>query len=161
MSWDMVLQLKQFEVLFRHITEAGLEDTVFAVLGGVPSNYAMLWDSVENALQNGLNARQVIGDQLCDQILAAIEIVEDYQTKDNDMKEILMLFDKEKKLIINNTLKVKDLERSIPDKVFRKVELDGAQVLVPASNAISFVLQHNITKKPTLDQLQELITHKV
>ncbi|KAI3654927.1 hypothetical protein MP228_000307 [Amoeboaphelidium protococcarum] len=161
MSWDMILQLKQFEVLFRHITEAGMEDTVFAVLGGIPSNYAMLWDSVETALQNGLNARQVIGDHLCAQILAAIEIIEDSQTKDNDMKEILMLFDKEKKLIVNNTLKVKELERSTPDRVFRKVELDGAQVVVPASNAISLVLQHNITKKPTLDQLQELITRKV
>ncbi|KAI3650437.1 hypothetical protein MP228_003918 [Amoeboaphelidium protococcarum] len=161
MSWDMALQLKQFEALFRHITEAGMEDTVFAVLGGVPSNYAMLWDSVETALQNGLNARQVIGDQLCAQILAAIEIVEDSQTTGNDMKEILMLFDKKKQLIINNTLKVKELERSTPDRVLRKVELDGAQVLVPASNAISLVLQHNITKKPNLDQLQELIARNV
>ncbi|KAI3639483.1 hypothetical protein MIR68_002498 [Amoeboaphelidium protococcarum] len=138
-----------------------MEDTVFAVLGGIPSNYAMLWDIVETALQNGLNARQVIGDHLCAQILAAIEIIEDSQTKDNDMKEILMLFEKKKKLIINNTLKVKELDRPTPDRVFRKVELDGAQVLVPASNAISLVLQHNITKKPTLDQLQGLITRKV
>ena len=49
------------------------------------------------------------------------------------------------------------LQRPTPDKVFRKVERDGIAVLVPASNAIGIVLHHGLSKKLSLNELEELI----
>ena len=55
----------------------------------------------------------------------------------------------------------KDLKRPTPDKVFREVERDGIPVLIPASNAIGIVIRHSLTKKPSLDELEELVKHKM
>ncbi len=73
------------------------------------------------------------------------------------MEEIIKLFDKEKMCILSDTLTDKKLERPTPDKVFREVERDGISVLIPASNAIGIVLQHSLSKKPTLDELEKLL----
>jgi hypothetical protein len=75
------------------------------------------------------------------------------------MKEIIKLFDAEKISILCDTLVDKNLKRPTPDKVFREVERDGVFVLIPASNAIGIVLQHGLSKKPSLTEL-ELLKNK-
>lgn len=45
-----------------------------------------------------------------------------------------------------------------PDKVLREVEMEGQLVLIPSTNAIGIVLRHQLTKKPTLEKLVELVT---
>jgi hypothetical protein len=54
-------------------------------------------------------------------------------------------------------LAVKKLQRTTPDKVFREVKQDGIFVLIPASDAIGIVLQHSLTKEPSLNELEELL----
>jgi hypothetical protein len=51
--------------------------------------------------------------------------------------------------------------RPTPDKVFREVERDGVFVLIPAWNAIGIILRHGLTRKPLLDELEELVKHKI
>ncbi len=94
-------------------------------------------------------------------IYAAINQVRDSKSQTSEMKEILSLFDKEKLLIICDTLVNKNLKRPTPDKVFREVKRDGIAVLIPASNAIGIVLRHSLTKQPSLIELEMLLKNKV
>jgi hypothetical protein len=160
MTEEMIWQMGQLRHLFKYVKDAGLEDTVFAVLGGVPADYEELWDNSKFDLQAGRDAKEVIGTHLCASIYAAITIVKNSKKKGNDMEEIIKLFDKEKAWILGDTLTDKKLERPTPDKVFREVERDGISVLIPASNAIGIVLQHSLSKKPTLDELEELLNRE-
>jgi hypothetical protein len=161
MSKEMIWQIEQLQDLFKYVKEADLDDTVFAVLGGIPAGYEELWRNAKTDLQDGQPPQQVIGSHLCAEISAAIKLVKDSKTKTNDMEEIIKLFDKEKKLILSDTLTVKRLQRPTPDKVFREVKQDGVFVLIPASNAIGIVLKHSLTKEPTLNELEELLKIKV
>jgi hypothetical protein len=157
MSREMIWQIEQLQDLFKYVKEADLDDTVFAVLGGIPAGYEELWRNAKIDLQDGQPPRQVIGTHLCAEIYAAIKLVKDAQ----DMDEIIKLFDKDKSIIPSHLLTVKKLKRPTPDKVFREVERDGAPVLISASNAIGIVLHHGLTKKPLLDELEELVKHKM
>ncbi len=156
----MIWEISQLQSLFKYIKEAGLDDIVFDVLGGIPGDYEKLWRSTRIDLQAGRDAREVIGTNLCTFIDIAIYLVRDSKKKENDLKEINKLLGKEQ-AILCDTLTDKKLERPIPDKVFREVEQNGAPVLIPASNAIGIVLQHNLTVEPTLDELEKLLKKKV
>jgi len=160
MTREMIWKLDQLQVFFEFVKKAGLDDVAFAVLGGIPSRYEELWDNAKPDLQNGQDARQVIGTHLCAQIYSATNLVEDSMTT-NDMKAILELFDKDRLWMPSNILAQKGLKRPTPDKVFRKVERDGIAVLIPASNAIGIVLRHSLTKTPSLEELEELVKHKM
>jgi hypothetical protein len=103
----------------------------------------------------------VIGTHLGAAIYAAIKLVRNSKSQSTDMKEIINLFDKNKLSILCDTLVDKNLKRPTPDKVFREVERNGVPVLIPASNAIGIVLQHSLSKKPTLDELEKLLKNKV
>jgi len=161
MTKEMIWQIEQLQDLFKYVKEAGLDDVVFAVLGGIPVGYEELWRNAKIDLQEGQEARKVIGVHLCAEISAAIKIVKDSKTKTNDMEKIIELFDKEMKWILSDTLTVKKLQRPTPDKVFREVEQDGIPVLIPASNSIGIVLQHSLKKKPSLNELEEMVRSKV
>jgi hypothetical protein len=159
MTKEMIWQIGQLQELFKYVKDAGLEDTVFAVLGGIPSRYEELWDNSKIDFQAGRDAREVIGTHLCAAVSAAIKLVKDSKKKGNDMEEIIKLLDKEKMWILSDTLTYK-LQRPTPDKVFREVERDGMFVLIPASNAIGIVLQHGLSKKPSLTELEKLLKNK-
>ena len=117
---------------------------------GNPSSLHTHGRSTRKSLED---AREVIGTHLCAAISTAIKLVKDAQ----DMDEIIKLFDKDKSIICSHLLKDKKLKRPTPDKIFREVEQDGAPVLIPASNAIGIVLQHHLTKQPTLNELEGLL----
>jgi hypothetical protein len=53
MTKEMVWQIGQLQDLFKYTKEAGLDDSVFAVLGGVPADYEKLWRSARIDLQAG------------------------------------------------------------------------------------------------------------
>jgi hypothetical protein len=109
MTKEMVWQIGQLQELFKYVKDAGLEDTVFAVLGGIPAKYEKLWDNSTVDLQAGRDTKEVIGAHLCAAISAAIELVNDSKKTGNDMEEIIKLFDKEKMWIQSTTLTDKKL----------------------------------------------------
>ena len=53
MTKEMVWQIRQLQKLFKCVKEAGLDDVVFAVLGGVPADYEELWRNSKIELQAG------------------------------------------------------------------------------------------------------------
>ena len=160
MTKEMIWQIGQLQELFKYVKDAGLEDTVFAVLGGIPADYEELWRNSMIDLQAGRDAKEVIGTHLCAAIYASVKLVRDSKKKGNDMEEIIKLFDKEKMWILGMTLTDKKLDRPSPDKVFREVKRDGVFVLIPASNAIGIVLRHGLSEEPSLNDLEKLLMNK-
>ncbi|OAJ44489.1 hypothetical protein BDEG_27711 [Batrachochytrium dendrobatidis JEL423] len=132
MTKEMIWQLEQLQDLFKYVKEAGCDDTVFAVLGGIPAEYEGLWENVKTDLQDGQDAREAIGTHLCAEISAAIKLVMDAQ----DMDEIIKLLDKDSNIIPSHLLKDKKLKRPISDKIFH---------------------EHSLRKEPTLSELEELL----
>jgi hypothetical protein len=114
------LERLQLQDLFKYVKEAGLDDVVFAVLGGIPYRYEELWDNARIDLQEGQEARKVIGVHLCAEIYAAIKIVKDSKTI-KDMKAILELFGKGRLWMRSEVLADKDLKRPTPDRCFVKL----------------------------------------
>ena len=157
MTKEMVWQIDQLQDLFKYSKEAGLDDILFAVLGGIPCKYEELWGNASIALKNGENPRQVIGFHLCDEIYSAIKIVGDTKESTMHADKIIKLYDREKQFIRRSTLKTKKLKRPSPDRIFREANRDGMPVLIPASNAIGIVLKHNLSVGPSLNQLEQLL----
>jgi hypothetical protein len=161
MTKEMVWKIDQIQELFKYVEEAALGDTVFAVLGGNPADYVELWDDVKDGLQNGQDARQLIGAYLGAQIAAAIDLVKEYCGNDDPTFTKLMELFQGTEVFTKSTLVAQKIQQPTPDKVFRKVERDGVPVLIPASNAIGIVLKHGLTKKPSLEELEALIKKKM
>jgi hypothetical protein len=97
---------------------------------------------------------------LCAEISAAIKLVKESCGNDDPATEKLMELFKETSVFTKSTLVTNKLQRPTPDKVFREVERDDVFVLIPASNSIGIVLQHKVTKKPTLNELEQLLKTK-
>jgi hypothetical protein len=131
---------------------------MWAVLGGIPAKYEKVWRKFKRLRQSkdSVDAKQLIGELLCDEIYSAIEIVRDAKTK-STMTEIIDLFDKGINGIVCEQLTNKGLTRPTPDKAFHKIKKDKASMLIPASNAIGIVLRHNLSKEPTLETLAKLV----
>jgi hypothetical protein len=60
MTKEMVWKLEQLKDLFKYVEEAGLEDIVFAILGGIPSRYEEFWTNSKMELQDGRNKSLVL-----------------------------------------------------------------------------------------------------
>jgi hypothetical protein len=157
MTKEMVWQIGQLQPLFEYVKRTNLEDTVFAVLGGVPADYEELWENCAIHLKTGRDAREVIGSHLCTTIHAAIRLVKRACGSDALTTAKLRKLFQETNSFTMSTLVTNNLQLLAPDKVFREVEQNDEFVLTPASNAIGIVLRHNLTKRPTLDKLEQLI----
>ena len=51
MTKEMIWQIGQLQELLKYVKDADLEDTVFAVLGVIPTKYEKLWDNSTVDLQ--------------------------------------------------------------------------------------------------------------
>ena len=118
MTREMIWKLDQFQELFKHAKEVGLDDALFAVLGGVPSRYELMQASIKTQLQTGQDPRHVIGDYLCDQIFNTIQLIEESKDKSHDMVEIIKSFDKDKNCIIRNRLSGTGYSEPDPNMIF-------------------------------------------
>ena len=86
----------------------------------------------------------------------AIKLVKDTKIDYPQMKQILAMFDDTQK-IPSDALVNKQLQRPVPDKVLREVKRDGVLFLVSATNAIGIVLHQNLSKQPSLVELQKIV----
>jgi hypothetical protein len=157
MTKEMVWQIGQIQDLLKYVKTAGLEESVFAVLGGNPSRYEELWGNSKFYLHSGRDAREVIGGHLCAAIYVAIKLVNEYCGNDATATAKLIKLFQETRFFTKSTLVTNQLQRPTHDKVFREVKREGISVLVPASRAIGIVLQHGLSKEPSLNELEELL----
>jgi len=153
---EMIWSLPQLQEFLSIVNKAdNLADIVWAVLGGIPAKYEKVWRKFER-LKDSVDAKQLIGELLCDEIYAAIEIVRDAKNE-SSVTEIIDLFDEGINGIICEQLTTKKLISPTPGKVFHKIKKDKVSMLVPASNAIGIVLRHHLSEEPTLETLAKLV----
>ena len=155
----MIWSLPQLQEFLGIVNKSpNLDRVVWAVLGGIPADYEKIWGKFKRLrlVKDSMDAKQLIGELLCDEISSAIKIVRDAKDKSN-MTKIIELFDKEMNGIVREHLTVNKLIRPTPDKVFHEVKRHGIATLVPTSNAIGIVLRYNLTKEPTLETVEKIV----
>jgi hypothetical protein len=130
----MVCQIRQLQDLLKYVKHANLEDTVFAVLGGIPSFYKQLWTYLKIDLQSGLDAREVIGTHLCATIYHAMRLVK--ESLGSETAKLVKLF-QEIRAFTESTLVTNELQLGAVGEVFNEAERDGRAVLVPVSENCS------------------------
>ncbi|KAI3640071.1 hypothetical protein MIR68_000949 [Amoeboaphelidium protococcarum] len=158
MGRAMIEKLPQLQTMLAFVTRFNLSDVVWSVLGGIPTKYEELDKMISSALDTApASVQSVIGEYLRNQVSQAIDIVKEAKRLTSDMSRILSKMDLNTLLIIDEELP-NEWKRPTPDKVLRKVEKEGKWVLVPSTNAIGLVLRHQLTEKPTMEKLIELVT---
>jgi hypothetical protein len=156
MDRAMIEKLPQLQTMLAFVTKFNLSDVVWSVLGGIPTKYEELDKSVTRALDTDASTVQsAIGEYLCSQVSDAIRIVNEAKIN-SDIDQILVLVDEDLCIPMSELVSQK-LKRPTPDKVLREVKKDGKWVLIPATNAIGLVLRHQLTEKPTMEKLVELV----
>ena len=130
---------------------------MFAVLGGNPSKYIILWKHAQSAMRQGQPPRHVIGSHLCAGISAAIDVVKESCGNDEAGTAKLSKLFQETQVFTKSTFVANSFQLPNFDEVFSEVKQNGDSVLIPASNAIGIVLQHNLKREPFLDELEELL----
>jgi hypothetical protein len=158
MTKEMIWKMGQLQDLFRYIKGTGLEDTVFAVLGGIPSEYDALWYHTKEDLQNGKDAKEVIGNHVCAQIYSAIKEVQGFCENEKKNVSTLIKVFQEADVLTECTLIENGFQAT--DRIFREEDVNGVPSLIPASNAIGIVLRHNLKREPSLVELEELLKLK-
>ena len=162
MTKNLIRSLPQLESVFQAVENTKLGKVVWEVLGGLPSKYEDLYTKLKENEGKGMfiwlivDEQNVIGDFLLNEIGDAIKLVKDTKIAHPQIKQILAMFDENQKLP-SDALVDKELQRPVSDKVLREVERDGVLVLVSATNAICIVLHQNLTKKPSLVELQKIV----
>eukprot|EP01035_Chromulina_nebulosa_P022069 gene22069-28567_t len=155
MTKEMIWSLPQLKEFISVIDTNNLGDVVWLVLGGIPARFERVQKKFEK-IKSSMDAKELIGELLCNEIYSAIKIVDLAQETNSNMKEIIKLFDKEINGIIRKSLIDKGLIRPTPDKVFHEMKINGVSTLVPCSNAIGIVLRNDLTKEPTMEDLKKI-----
>ncbi len=82
--------------MFDIVRKADLEDLVYGVLGGIPSQYENLWHTFKYDETNEQDARTYISTYLKNEIGEAIHTVREAKIKNPDMTAIINLLDKKR-----------------------------------------------------------------
>jgi hypothetical protein len=151
MTKDMIWSLPQLQDLFKIAKEEGLEHVLWAVFGGNPSKYEVIWSHYSLLFEDGIDKKQLLGKLICKEIEICINLV-----RDSNLHEIIALFDPYTQMILGSSLKSKNLKRPFPDQIFREFMKDGVSVLIPSSSAILTVLLHKLRKVPSLEELEAM-----
>ena len=135
---------------------AGLDDVVWAVVGGNPADYGGILQLWKIAKYDDITA--VVESFVSKQLNKAIEARDAALKKDRRLAEMYAWFASTGAVPLADADKL-DAERQSPDNVLRKIERGGEQVLVPATSAMAVVLRFNLEKKaPSLDALKAMLS---
>jgi hypothetical protein len=151
MPRELLQSLGEHEALVAMLRKEGLEDAVWAVLGGVPALYTALHDEVRAATPEG--ARRAVAGFLSDLLSGAIARLRKCE-KPAALLPILAQFRAGAAEVPAEALEGAALPS--PNKVLR--EAQSGAVYVPADAAMALVLRHGWARPPTLEALCSLCT---
>ena len=152
MPRELLHSLGEHEALVAMLRKEGLEDAVWAVLGGVPALYTALHDEVKAAAPEGV--RSAVAGFLSDQLMGAIVRLRKCE-KPAALLPILAQFRAGAAEVPADVL-VEGAALPSPNKVLR--EAQSGAVYVPADAAMALVLRHGWARPPTMEALCSLCT---
>ena len=148
----LLFSLPELAALFGALREAGLEDVVWAVLGGVPAHYTALHDKLRRAAPK--DAASLIERYLDEQLRGAISQLNNLKPHSS----LVPVLDDFRLVDEVAESRLRDVVSPSPSKVLRSVVARGgkATVFVPADSAMALVLRHRFEVAPALGELQAL-----
>jgi len=153
MERSVLERIEELGELLAALKEAGLDDVVWKVLGGLPSAYLQL--NLNWTVAGKKDIESVATDYMHSRLTMAISEVTKSRAARPDVKPFYDLF-VNNEYVDEGVLETMNLTRPNPDKVLRAVVVNGQVVrLVPADNAKRLVLRHKMGKSlPSLDELK-------
>jgi len=153
MSKEAIASTPEFAALFRVLRREGLEEVVWAVLGGVPAHYAALDDALREAT-SAEDAPGVVSRFVRGKLRKAIDRLRKANLHES-MDPILALFRTSDSVPASRLKGVMPLPA--PSKVLREVHTDDeATAVVPADAAMALVLRHGFEAPPAVAELRRL-----
>jgi hypothetical protein len=156
MQRNTLLSIPEYKSLLHLMREEGLEDVAWQVLGGVPADY----DEIVTQLKSNEPAayRRIIIKYLRDEISKAISCRGRMLAAHPVIKEVLNIF-KTKSEIPEELLAEMGIVNPLPNKVLRVVLRDDFFMLVPADAAMALVLRFSLSKTPSFEMLQKILSN--
>ena len=148
----LVFSLPEHAALHVALREAGLEDVVWAVLGGVPAHYTALRDKLRSAAPK--DTASLVERYLDEQLRGAISRLNDLKSHPS----LVPVLDDFRLVDEVAESRLRDVVSPSPNKVLRSVAAQGgkATVFVPADSAMALVLRHRFEVAPALGELRAL-----
>ncbi len=135
-----------------------LFDVVWAVIGGVPSDFITLCENIKYADQKDIES--VVESFLQMMITKSSFAILRTRISHPQIDPILKKFKEVDEILLKDFLKER-IQRPSPDKVLREKMRGGKVVLVPVDSAMAFVLKHNlcvVDEAPSLEKLKTLMS---
>ena len=148
----LLFSLPEHAALCEALREAGLEDVVWAVLGGVPAHYTALRDKLRRAAPK--DTASLIERYLDEQLRGAISRLNDLKPHSS----LVPVLDEFRRVDEVAESRLRDIVSPSLIKVLRSAAAQGgkATVLVPADSAMALVLRHRFETVPALGELRAL-----
>lgn len=160
MSKEHLFSIPEFSFLFEILDKTGLKEISWHVLGGNPARFNSLLEHIrDNNKSFDLKSSKVlISEFLRNKLLDAVEIIRKAKDANPDLIQLIEIVKKNEFQLPDEERQAKNLKRNNPDKVFTAIRREGDIFLVPASNAIDLALRYGLTKAPSVEQLQNLLS---
>ena len=152
MPRTLLISLPEHAALHVALRTAGLEDVVWAVLGGVPAHYTALRDKLRSAAPK--DTASLVERYLDEQLRGAISRLNDLKSHPS----LVPVLDDFRLVDEVAESRLRDVVSPSPNKVLRSVAAQGgkATVFVPADSAMALVLRHRFEVAPALGELRAL-----
>ena len=152
----LLFSLPEHAALHALLRTAGLEDVVWAVLGGVPAHYTALHDKLRRAAPKDTTG--LVERYLDDQLRFAISRLNGLEPHSS----LMPVLDDFRLADEVAESRLRDVVSPALNMVLRSVVSQGgkATVYVPADSAMALVLRHRFKVVPALGELQALCAGK-
>jgi hypothetical protein len=161
-SKDQIQNLPQLKDLMWKLNlvddaKKSLSRLMWIVLGGVPADYIKLSELVNIQGADKKTILESVQNFICIQVNNVILTMREEIAKDNEFKELIDLFDKEKLQIRYEDLIVQNLTGLCTKKLFQIKVKDGVRVIVPRTRANALVLVKGLKSEVNFEQLKDIL----
>ena len=162
MSRDQIESIPEFQSLIDVLKAHKLDGPVWNVLGGSPSRYVKLGETLTEflALPPSASASDEVVDQVKGILLAILSdaLNSNILNSSVNTKAIIRTF-REKKVnkMSKAELEAKGLLLDYPNKVFREVKSSGNRQVEPATSAVSLIITENVVDGVGIRKLHDML----
>lgn len=157
MRRDVLEGISGFNPMLDALTQAGLHDVVWAVLGGSPASYELLherWTKANFAVDITPVVRALVEEKLVEAIRRRNRAVRADAVAGGSLEELYGMFQTKPSV---REFEIPTVILPSPDKVLRAVKIGANAALIPADAAIGLVLRHRMQSALSLEELRAII----
>lgn len=163
MSLEVMETVPEFRRNIDLLKELDRFELVWAVCGGNPAEMVTLQQKMRGAhltpegrltAESARELAAVVDEFALERVRQALGRVTELKLKHPEMNVLLTMFQTDD-IVFEDEMLEKKVVRPDDDKVLRAADTTGA--LIPADAATALVLRHGLTKRPTIEELRDLV----